>query len=271
MAGYQDRDCEVCQGPVATSKRIEPYCVSEWPVVECETCNFVYLKDAPDYSELETDHAWEKNIAKEAVRRKKKLIYKLDYATRARLKVGKYLETVRTRRVFAGGSGRVLDVGCGNIVKVPDGFEPYGIEISDGLYAEALPLFHARGGDVFHGPAVEGLASYDDDFFSGIVMRSYLEHEVQPRKVLEEAFRVLEPGGAIQVKVPNYGCLSRSVLGVNWCGFRFPDHVNYFTNETLGKLARSIGYEYRLQNLVAAFDDNIFAVLRKPDAVAAAA
>lgn len=47
-------------------------------------------------------------------------------------------------------------------------------------------------------------------------------------------------------------------------GFRFPDHVNYFTSRSLRSLAESVGYAYSRTNWLSAFDDNIIAVLKKP-------
>ena len=87
--------------------------------------------------------------------------------------------------------------------------------------------------EVINAPAIEGLAALENDSVSGVVMRSFLEHEHQPRSLLTEIARVLAPGGAAIVKVPNYGSLNRIVMGPRWCGFRFPGHVNYFTPGTL--------------------------------------
>ena len=95
-------------------------------------------------------------------------------------------------------------------------------------------------------------------------MRSYLEHETNPRSVLEKCFVALKAGGVVYIKVPDYGCVGRRVVGKNWCGFRFPDHVNYFTKRSLKQLAQSIGYSYQQANVIAGLDDNLYALLRKP-------
>jgi len=70
----------------------------------------------------------------------------------------------------------------------------------------------------------------------GIVMISFLEHDVQPLQVLIAARRVLQPDGVVILKVPNLDCWNRRLQGKGWPGFRFPDHVNYFTPETLSQL-----------------------------------
>jgi hypothetical protein len=88
--------------------------------------------------------------------------------------------------------------------------------------------------------------------------------EVERRKArsLEQCSRVLAPGGAIYVRVPNYGSLNRRMLGAKWCGFRYPDHVNYFTTTSLGAMAGDCGLKLKLLNPIRLpLDDNINAVL----------
>lgn len=56
----------------------------------------------------------------------------------------------------------------------------FGIETSKVAAKQSNKLMDARGGCVVHAPAVEGIERFDDNFFAGIIMRSYLEHEAQP-------------------------------------------------------------------------------------------
>ena len=163
-----------------------------------------------------------------------------------------------------GTTGNVLDVGsCGNGCLVPAGPTPFGIEISPALTDSGRPYFEARGGTVICAPAVHGLDSFENDFFSAALLRSYLEHEEAPRTVLEKVFARLRPGGVAFVRVPNYGSVNRRLLGLSWCGFRFPHHVNYFTSRTLRDLARRVGFRYRRTNWYSIFDDNLIVELTK--------
>jgi len=47
----------------------------------------------------------------------------------------------------------------------------------------------------------------------------------------------------IIIKVPNYASVNRKIRGARWCGFRWPDHVNYFTPATLHMMALKAGLE----------------------------
>ena len=141
-------------------------------------------------------------------------------------------------------SGRVVDVGCGDgdrLAALPPGYSPVGIEISRELARRADQNLAGRGALVVNAPAIEGLAAMDAGSASGIVMRSFLEHELRPRDLLAEVSRVLASGGAAIVKVPNYGSLNRIAMGSRWCGFRFPGHVNYFTPGALRSMVEQAG------------------------------
>jgi len=64
------------------------------------------------------------------------------------------------------------------------------------------------------------------------------------------------------IKVPNYACVNRMMMGANWCGFRFPDHVNYFTPQSLSKMASLAGFKtvQRFSDKLPT-SDNMWAVL----------
>jgi hypothetical protein len=74
-----------------------------------------------------------------------------------------------------------------------------------------------------------------------IVLSCILEHEIEPLPLLRRCVSRLAADGRLVVKVPNYACLSRHVRGGRWCGYRWPDHVNYFTPTTLVAMGRAAG------------------------------
>jgi len=261
-SGKVERVCEICGS--GSSNRIETYCFGEWPLVKCTACDFVYLKSVPAYEVLSTEFAWEKQRAIEAKRRQQSAWGAFDAATRWRLQIGKLIDD-RILKSARHRGGNTLNIGCGGgCGPVPPGEVPYGIEISEALASRAVPEFKARGGAVFHGPAVDGLDAFEGIGFSAVYMRSYLEHEAQPRLVLQKSFDRLLPGGTVHLRVPNYGSPNRVVMGRRWCGFRFPDHVNYFTSKSLRQLAENIGFDYAHHNRWSLFDDNLIVVLTKP-------
>ncbi len=255
-----ERNCPQCGGDAA--RALAQYSTPEWHVVACADCGFVYLRNPPDYERLEDEFAWEKTkpLENERRRQKRPVLADLERRTRWRLGLFRQPRSAFYRGLFR--PGRVLDVGCGASISVREPYVPYGIEISKGLYDEVAPKMAARGGAALLGPAAVMMASYPAGYFSGVILRSVAEHEKQPRQLLAETARVLEPDGVAYIRVPNFGSINRRVVGADWCGFRHPDHVNYFTLKSLSRMASDAGLKLRvLRPLTLALDDNINAVL----------
>ena len=163
--------------------------------------------------------------------------------------------------------GNVVDLGCGTgtqLAGLSDDYVPFGIEISTEAAVAADRLFRARGGWAVNQTSLAGLRSFPDGFFTAATLRSYLEHELQPRAVLTELRRTLAPGGIAIVKVPNFASWNRRLTGRKWCGLRYPDHVNYFTPASLRAMTAACGYRIRFgptDRLPTS--DNMYAVLVK--------
>ncbi len=257
-----ERSCPLCKSD--RNVKLDIYSRGDWVICRCEDCGFVFLRNAPRYDALINDLAWEKTFADESERRDREVtLRKIDKATRFRLKLFRSGSSNQLRRIF--GQGRVLDIGCGGGTRLPEPIIPFGIEVSHALWQKADEIMRSRGGYAIHAPAVEGIAEFDDGYFKGVFARSFLEHEMDPARLLKEAYRVLEPGGVMYVRVPNFGSVNRRVVGPQWCGFRYPDHVNYFTLDTLRKMTAEAGFSLKLMNRIGFyFDDNIKACLVRP-------
>jgi SAM-dependent methyltransferase len=257
------RDCPNC-GRNNTATPTSRYSRPPWRLRNCASCGFVYVDAYPAYEHLAEEMDWDTTWAAEDNNRKKKAVYKLDALTRWRLKFGKPSPVDFIRRHIS--AGCVLDLGCGDGSReIAEFFKPYGIEISARSARKADSLFRQHGGYAINAPCTEGLEQFPPEFFDACSARSYLEHEAQPLAVLEGVFRVLKPGGVIAVKVPNYATLNRIIMGRNWCGFRFPDHLNYFTPKSLKSMGEKAGFtvNFRVLDRLPT-DDNMWAVMEKP-------
>jgi SAM-dependent methyltransferase len=207
----------------------------------------LYLENPPAPAVLEEELAWEKTFATESQERHRRnpLFYKLGRmpkaAVQAALKRDHLLSLVK--RYVA--PGRILDVGCASghtLAAFPPQYIPCGVEISKQLCGIATERFALRGGFAVQGDAPSAMRQLTPHSFTGVIMSSYLEHETRAREVLEAAREVMTSRARLIVKVPNYASWNRTLRGSRWCGFRFPDHVNYFTPETLARLLRDAGF-----------------------------
>ena len=262
MLTKDDRGCPQCDE--GRYNALDRYSTDEWRVVECATCNFVYLRNAPQYDRLVSEFAWEKTVVEATAKRKAQspVLSWISRKTRWRLSLLSPDMATILRKTFP--PGRVLDVGCGVGRYVPEPFIPFGIEVSEEQARIAHARMAERGGKTIQAPALEGVGEFADGYFSGVLLHGFLEHEKDPKPLLQEVRRVLADEGAVYVRVPNYASVNRRVMGAKWCGFRHPDHVNYFTLASLRKMTADCGFSLKLLSpLRLPFDDLIKVILRK--------
>ena len=261
MTTPSPRTCPNCGGETAT--RLEAYSPAEWDVVRCQTCAMVYLQNPPPYEALEEDFAWEKTYVAKKKKGGSTPISGLSRWLRARLDPWRR-ERADSRYLNWFGPGRVLDIGCGARLRVAAPIVPFGVELSTALWKRSDAAMRALGGYCLHDAGATGVWSFDEGFFDGVIMHSYLEHEVEVQSVLKGVHRCLKPGGKVFIRVPNFGSVNRRVVGRSWCGFRHPDHVNYFTLATLRSVAAKAGFTATLLNRANFwFDDNIQVLLTR--------
>lgn len=240
------RRCPSCD----SDNRLQPssrHSRSPWEIKTCARCAFTYLENAPAYEALAGQFAWEKTAAAEESRRRrarplaKRLSNAFKGFRRRVLRRDKLFRLIRQHLA----PGPCIDLGCGDggvLARLPPTAVPYGIEISPALARAAGMRVRRQGGEVLCTNCLDGLQTLPKDFFSGSLLSAFLEHEARPTELLGELHRTLQPGGVAIVKVPNFGSLNRRVRGRAWCGFRFPDHVNYFTPASLAAMARRSGF-----------------------------
>jgi SAM-dependent methyltransferase len=274
-------------GPVPVSARACPACGADngdaaagefsrppWLIKTCAACGFVYLDPVPRYEALTQTLSWERSREAENQRRagERPRTYRLSQTFRKRNRIfGRRMIGAAVERHAP--PGNVVDIGCaegGQAMLLGPDYVPFGVEISAGLAEIADRTFATRGGRCVLAPAVEGLRTFPEEFFTAAMLRSYLEHEVQPREVLAELARTLKPAGVAIVKVPNFGSLNRRLTGRKWCGFRYPDHVNYFTPASLRAMGQAQGFSvgFGLTGAIPT-SDNMWAVLRRQPAAGA--
>ena len=138
---------------------------------------------------------------------------------------------------------RLLDVGSAYgfflIFARKRGLDARGIEISSESSKYALQ----QGIEVWNTPLTE--ARLTADFFDIVTMNNVLEHTLNPMAELNEAFYILKPTGVIYVGVPNWDSLVSRVDGFHWKMKSWPNHLFYFTPETLRRMLTRAGFTIR--------------------------
>ena len=198
------------------------YSLAPWELKRCGGCDLVYLVNPPEYAALEEEFAWEKTWAEEGAKRRGRnpVLHDLGHGISTlpkrllrRDKLGKWVPTLWL--------GPVLDVGCGEgaaLERLPEQYVPFGVEVSKKQALIAQSRVASRGGRVVQADALSGMKQFEVGFFAGVIMNSYLEHEVNPRAALESARALMRPRARLIVKVPNFGSYNRLLRGARWRG-----------------------------------------------------
>ena len=133
------------------------------------------------------------------------------------------------------GTGRLLDIGCneGRSMKIfaRNGFQVTGLEFSE----QAASVARASGFTV-HTCA---LAEYEPaTLYDVAVLSNVLEHSLAPKQMLQDAARVLKPGGEVWISCPNSKSWQRSFFKRAWINWHVPFHISHFS---AGLLDRWLG------------------------------
>ncbi len=178
--------CNLCKGDSPTLICVD----NKFRICRCRHCSLVYVTPQPLFEQNQDVqfHETADAPADPAFRRDKERIFSGGLAELSE----------RTSR-----KGRILDVGCGFglflDVARRDGWEPYGIDVSDVAISYArstLGLANVERSDL-------SSAAFPDAHFNAVTLWNVLEHVPDPMTTMREVRRVLASDGTALVRVPN--------------------------------------------------------------------
>ena len=127
--------------------------------------------------------------------------------------------------------GKILDVGCatGYFLGMAKerGFEVFGVEISD----YAAEIGRKKGIDIKTG-ILENL-DYPKETFDVITMFDVIEHVSDPKTAIQKAKNLLKNDGLLVINTPDSESLWAKVSKSKWHLIMPPEHLFYFSEETL--------------------------------------
>jgi 2-polyprenyl-3-methyl-5-hydroxy-6-metoxy-1,4-benzoquinol methylase len=143
---------------------------------------------------------------------------------------------------------RVIDIGCGRGDAIEylrtQGFDVSGIEPSTEMAAAArdkgLPVAQTTLQAFMSG-------CHDPGAYDAVLLLCVLEHVPDPAATLADARRLLRPGGLVVIRVPNdfnaLQLIARRTLHKPSWWIAPPDHVNYFSFDSLGRFLDRMGFD----------------------------
>ena len=88
----------------------------------------------------------------------------------------------------------------------------------------------------------ESFCENTTNIYDAILMSQVLEHAIDPAQWLSNAHKLLRPGGCLVVAVPQFKGIYR-FLGIRDPYITPPEHLNFFTRQSLRLLANRMGFE----------------------------
>lgn len=213
-------------------------------VIDCTACGFVHVTPIPSDNELLSMYSKEfyQHMKPEYISKDESELEYWNLTFDDKLDVLEKQITSKSRRI--------LDVGCGPgffLMRAKTrGWDVVGIEPSEmaAEYAEKHGIRIIR--KLFQDVDLESMGNFD-----AIHMKFFLEHSPSPVDVLQKCRGLLNDGGMIVIEVPNdYNPLQDTVtriLAKKEYWLAPPEHLNYFSFESLSNLLEKNGFRVVLK------------------------
>lgn len=194
-------------------------------MLQCNECKFVFAKNIPTEEELIKHYeGYGRN----------------DYLSPITIK--RYHEILDSFEPFRK-TGNLIDVGCGigyfAEAAIERGWNVYGTEYTD----EAIEICKKKGIKMEQGKLDQSL--YPEAHFDVITSFEVLEHINNPQEEMANFYKLLRRGGALYLTTPNFNSLSRQLSGPEWIVVSYPEHLCYYTLQSIDKLLAGIGFKKR--------------------------
>ena len=235
---YVERKCSLC----GCLHHDELYKIQGYHIIQCTRCGFIFLNPGPVQTPIEI---YEKDyFTGECNQEETHNVSGWDYFTDENLAAVKSRSRQRLDYIEKFISpGCLLDIGCGPGVFIAEArsrnWTPYGVDVSKFAirYArEVLKLSNVEKVDV------EDI-NFEIDQFDAITMFHVIEHVIDPKTLLKTCHRLLKPGGVLFLETPDISTRRAKAAGINWKYIKIPEHLNYFTDRTLSKALKDVGFK----------------------------
>ncbi|MDD2889870.1 MAG: class I SAM-dependent methyltransferase [bacterium] len=139
--------------------------------------------------------------------------------------------------------GKILDIGCANgeFLKAAqeEGWKVKGFETCPETANYAIEKL---GLDVVIGSNFVD-AGFSANEFDVITMQHVIEHLKNPLSTLKEVHKAIKSNGLLWISTPNFDSFMAKAQGIRWEWKAWPNHLYYFTPNTMRKYLEKTGFE----------------------------
>lgn len=202
------------------------YRIKSYSIQECLNCNFVYTTPVPSdkkrnnyYKQFDyvSPAIAEKVIRKDA-RRSLNIIDRL----------------INKKNLL-------IDIGCGRGYFLDEaskrGWSCFGIDFSPKAisFGKDILKLDLEQADIY--------SFTTNKKFDVVILNQVIEHVYTPHRLLEKCYSILREQGIIYIATPNIESISARVLKNRFDHFIPPEHLGYFSRQTLTNLLEEIGFK----------------------------
>lgn len=234
-------NCPVCGAPAirpVLSARDHTVSGDTFSVWECDECTLRFTQDAPDENTIAPYYKSENYISH--TNTSKGLINRLYQRVRKKTlrQKRKLVERITKRN-----SGSLLDMGSGTGAFVHEmtdaGWNVTGLEPDEGARNIADESFNVKLKDI------NAFFNLPDESFDAITMWHVLEHVHDLQGYISRLKKLLKPGGAIFIAVPNYTSADAVIYKEHWAAYDVPRHLYHFSPGSVKRLVEKHGLVLR--------------------------
>ena len=202
------------------------YLYSFIQLVSCNNCEHIFNilskeneENILKFYKTEHDHLDSGTTANDVIKKRNDDCFKL---------VGKYSNQL----------SKILDLGCGEGLLKYLGDKGYknlsGFDLTDSIKEKSKYVYKINIGNAENLP-------YHDNSFDLLVLDQFLEHVINPKEILEEAFRVTKLDGKIIIGIPNAAEYKKYKM-FPFFMFILREHIQHFDIHHISLLVDKIGY-----------------------------
>ena len=215
------------------------YQIESYELLKCKECGFVFTVPRPSNEELRSLYKQDYYSEKQGT-----YGYNVNYVKAVYIRKSEFSKILRIINKHSVRDGNLLDIGCAHgfflDIARSNGWKTWGVDISPDAVRFAK---RKLGLNIFEGTLEQ--ASYPSKFFDVITMLNFIEHCIDPLSIIFEVNRILKIGGLAAILTPDIESKLAIKKAQNWNQIKPPEHLNYFSRNTIRKLLEERGFQIK--------------------------